>query len=62
MRFEPFLPIIYAYMVTFTLFIGLIQIQNTEICTIYRKSAQKNTEIYIFAHIAQPYFEDMCIW
>ncbi len=29
----------YAYMVTFTLFMCLIQIQNTEICTVYRKSA-----------------------
>ncbi len=60
MQFEPFLHIIYAYMVMFTLFICLMQIQNTEVCTIYRKSA-KNTEIWIFAHIAQPYFEEMCI-
>ncbi len=39
--YKPFLHIIYAYMVTFTLFICLIQIQNTEICTVYRKSAKK---------------------
>ncbi len=23
---------------------------------------KKNTEIYIFAHIAQPYFDELCIW
>ncbi len=27
--------------------------KNTEICTVFRKSA-KNTEIWTFAHIAQP--------
>ncbi len=43
-------------MVTFTLFICLIQIQNTEI---YCKSAKKYQDI--FAHIAQPYFEETCI-
>ncbi len=47
--------IIYAHMVKFTSFICVIKIQNTEICTVYHKSA-KNTEIWIFAHIAQPYF------
>ncbi len=58
------LHIIYAYMVTFTLFICLIQIQNTEMCTVYHNTTNqdKNTEIWIFAHIAQPYFEEMCIW
>ncbi len=28
----------------------------------YTANQPKNTEIYIFAHIAQPYFEEMCIW
>ncbi len=32
-------------MVTFTLFICLIQIQNTEICIVYRKSAKKYRDI-----------------
>ncbi len=47
--------IIYAYMVTFTLFVCLIQIQkNRDIHTIYRKTAKKKPEIWIFAHITQP--------
>ncbi len=54
--FNYFLHIIYAYMITFTLFICLIQIQNGEIYTAYHKSAKKHTEIWIFAHITQPYF------
>ncbi len=33
-------------MVIFTLFICLIQIQNTEICTVYRKSAKKYRDIH----------------
>ncbi len=41
-------------------FICLIQIQNTEICTVYRKSAKKYRDIS--ARIAQPYFEEACIW
>ncbi len=51
--------IIFAYMVTFTLFICWIQIQKY---VPYTANQPKNTEIYIFAHIAQPYFEETCIW
>ncbi len=51
MWFQPFLHIIYAYM--FTLFICLIQIQNTEICSKYGKSAKKYRDM-IFAHISSP--------
>ncbi len=36
---------LFAYMVTFTLFICLIQIQNADICTVYRKSAKKYRDI-----------------
>ncbi len=51
-----FLHIIYAYMVTFTLFICFIQIQNTEIYRNipYTANRPKNTKILIFAHIASP--------
>ncbi len=28
----------------------------------YTANQTKNTEIVIFAHFAQPYFEEMCIW
>ncbi len=49
--FNSFLYIIYAYMVTFTYFLFfLIQIQNTEI---YTANQSKNTEIWIYAHVAQ---------
>ncbi len=46
-------------MVTFTLFICLIQIQRY---VSYTANQDENTEILIFAHIAQLYFEEMCIW
>ncbi len=37
---------------------------NTKCRDMYRipQISKKNTEIYIFARIAQPYFEEMCIW
>ncbi len=58
MWFQPFLYIIYAYMVTF---ISLIQIQNIEIYILCTANQPKNTEL-IFAHIAQPYFKETLIW
>ncbi len=51
MWFEPLLHIIYAYMITFTLFICLIQ--NTDICTVYHKTA-KNTELWILLILPSP--------
>ncbi len=59
MWFEPLLHIIYAYMVTFTLFICLIQIQKRYVP--YTVNQPKKTEILIFIRITQPYFEEMCI-
>ncbi len=62
MWFQPFLHIIYAYMITFTLFICLIQIQNSKICyRIPQISQKKKNDICIFAHIAQSYFKETCI-
>ncbi len=52
---NPFLHMIYAYMVGNIHFICLIQIQNTEIYTAFFWLNQpKNTNIWIFADITQP--------
>ncbi len=62
MWLQPFLHIIYAYMITFTLFICLIQIQNSKICYRILQISKKKKTIYVFfAHIAQSYFEETCI-
>ncbi len=61
MWFEPFLHNIYAYMVAFTVYLFNPNAKYRDMYRILQVS-QKNTEIGIFAHFAQPYFEETCIW